>query len=64
MPGRPMPGRPMPGRPMPAMMRFEAHTPWLVSGSLMMMLGLGMGLAAVPLGIVAHGIPPSGIKPR
>lgn len=33
------------GAAMLGMMRFEAHTPWLVSGSLMVMLGLGMGLA-------------------
>lgn len=33
------------GAAMLAMMRFDAHTSWLVSGSLMVMLGLGMGLA-------------------
>lgn len=33
------------GVAMLGMMRFEAHTPWLETGSLMVMLGLGMGLA-------------------
>lgn len=33
------------GAAMLGMLQFEAQTPWLLSGSLMVMLGLGMGLA-------------------
>jgi len=33
------------GAAMLGMMQFDAHTPWLATGSLMVMLGLGMGLA-------------------
>lgn len=33
------------GAAMLGMMQFDAHTPWFATGSLMVMLGLGMGLA-------------------
>jgi len=33
------------GAAMLGMMQFEAHTPWPLTGSLMVMLGVGMGLA-------------------